>query len=146
MKVSLASDHAGFGHKKEIMAWLKENDHQVLDFGCFSEDSVDYPDYAFPAAEAVAAGIADFGVIICGSGIGVNITCNKVTGIRAANCFNVEMVQLSRQHNNANILNIGARFIDLELAKEMVNEFLYGEFEGGRHMIRVEKIHFLTGW
>lgn len=146
MKVSLASDHAGFEHKKEIMEWLKENDHQVLDFGCFSEDSVDYPDYAFPAAEAVAAGIADFGVIICGSGIGVNITCNKVTGIRAANCCSVEMVHLARQHNNANVLNYGARFIDLELAKKMVQEFLFTEFEGGRHMIRVEKIHFLTGW
>jgi ribose 5-phosphate isomerase B len=146
MKISFASDHAGFEYKKELIKWVRENDHQVLDFGTFSDESVDYPDYAYPAAEAVAANIADFGVIICGTGIGMAITANKVTGIRAANCCTPEMARLAREHNNANVITFGARLIDLELAKEMIIEFIEGEFQGGRHMIRVEKIHSLTGW
>ena len=146
MKIAIGSDHAGFEYKEVIREWLKEMDYQVLDFGCFSTDPVDYPDYAFPASEAVAAGIADYGVLICGSGIGVSITANKVTGIRAANCCSPEMAELSRQHNNANVVTFGSRFIDIETAKNIVLAFIEGEFEGGRHMIRVEKIHFLTGW
>ncbi len=146
MKISVASDHAGFELKEYISAWLKELDHQVLDFGAFSNESVDYPDYAFPAAEAVAADIADFGIIICGSGQGMTMTANKVTGIRAALCFNTEIAELARQHNNANVLTMGARFVEPEKAKEIVKVFLETEFEGGRHMIRVEKIHSLTGW
>ena len=146
MKIALAADHAGFEYKKILLEWLKENDYQVLDFGAFSTESVDYPDYAFPASEAVAAGIADFGILICGSGIGMEITANKVTGIRAANCMNEEMAVLGRQHNNANVLTLGSRLIDIETAKKIILTFLDTEFEGGRHMIRVEKIHFLTGW
>jgi ribose 5-phosphate isomerase B len=146
MKISFASDHAGFEYKKELIKWVRENDHQVLDFGTFTDEPVDYPDYAYPAAEAVAANIADFGVIICGSGIGMAITANKVNGIRAANCCSSEMVRLAREHNNANVITFGARLIDLETAKEMIMEFIEGEFQGGRHMIRVEKIHSLTGW
>jgi ribose 5-phosphate isomerase B len=146
MKIAFASDHAGFEYKKILLEWLKEMDFQVLDFGAFSTESVDYPDYAFPAAEAVAAGIADYGVLICGTGIGVSITANKVTGIRAANCCSAEMARLSREHNNANILTMGARLIDIEQAKDILMSFLEGEFLGGRHMIRVEKIHYLTGW
>lgn len=145
MKIAFGADHAGFNLKKDLIDWVKETDHQVLDFGTYSEESVDYPDYAFPAAEAVAAGIADYGIIICGSGVGVSITANKVQGIRAANCFSAEMADLSRQHNNANVLTLGARLVSLELAKEIVTAFIEGEFQGGRHMIRVEKIHFLTG-
>ena len=145
MKIAFGADHAGFNLKKDLIDWVKESDHQVLDFGTYSEESVDYPDYAFPAAEAVAAGIADYGIIICGSGVGVSITANKVQGIRAANCFSAEMADLSRQHNNANVLTLGSRLISLELAKEIVTAFIEGEFQGGRHMIRVEKIHFLTG-
>lgn len=145
MKIAFGSDHAGYNYKKELMEWVKQHEHQVLDFGTYSEESVDYPDYAYPAAEAVAAGIADFGVLVCGTGIGVSITANKVTGIRAANCTSLDMVALSREHNNANVLTIGARITDIELAKEMVLAFIEGEFLGGRHMIRVEKIHFLTG-
>ena len=145
MKIAFGADHAGFNLKKDLIDWVKETDHQVLDFGTYSEESVDYPDYAFPAAEAVAAGIADYGIIICGSGVGVSITANKVQGIRAANCFSAEMADLSRQHNNANVLTLGSRLISLELAKEIVTAFIEGEFQGGRHMIRVEKIHFLTG-
>jgi len=146
MKISFASDHAGFEYKKELIKWVRENEHQVLDFGTFTDEPVDYPDYAYPAAEAVAANIADFGVIICGSGIGMAITANKVTGIRAANCCSPEMARLAREHNNANVITFGARLVDLETAKEMIIEFIEGEFQGGRHMIRVEKIHSLTGW
>lgn len=146
MKIAFGADHAGFEYKKQIMEWMRENDYQVLDFGTFSDESVDYPDYAFPAAESVAANIADFGVIICGSGIGMAITANKVTGIRAANCCNPEMARLAREHNNANVITFGARLIDIETAKQMITEFVEGEFQGGRHMIRVEKIHSLTGW
>lgn len=146
MKIAVASDHAGFALKKQLIEWLREEDYQILDFGAFSEDSVDYPDYAFPAAEAVAGGIAHFGLLICGTGIGVSITANKVTGIRAANCFSEEMAELARAHNNANVVTLGARLIDLESAKKIVTAFFESEFEGGRHMIRVEKIHSLTGW
>ena len=145
MKIAFGADHAGFNLKRELIDWVKGSDHQVLDFGTYSEESVDYPDYAFPAAEAVAAGIADYGIIICGSGVGVSITANKVQGIRAANCFSAEMADTARQHNNANVMTLGARLVSLELAKEIVTAFIEGEFQGGRHMIRVEKIHFLTG-
>ncbi len=145
MKIAFASDHAGYNLKKEVIAFVKELGHQVLDFGTYSDESVDYPDYAFPAAEAVAGGIADYGIIICGTGIGVNITSNKVQGIRAALCTNEEMAQMAREHNNANVLNMGARIIDSETAKKIAQTFLEGEFQGGRHMIRIEKIHFLTG-
>jgi ribose 5-phosphate isomerase B len=145
MKISLASDHAGFDMKKNLIHFLKEDEYQVLDFGCFSHESVDYPDYAYPAAESVAAGIADFGILICGTGIGVSIVANKILGIRAANCMTEEMALLSREHNNANILALGARLIDIDLAKKITKIFLEGEFLGERHMIRIEKIHSLTG-
>ncbi len=145
MKIAMASDHAGFELKRNIIIWLKSLEYQILDFGTYSDESVDYPDFAYPAAEAVAAGIADFGVLICGTGTGMSITANKLTGIRAASCTSVEMAQMARKHNNANVLAIGSRIIDLELAKQIVKEFLEGEFEGGRHMIRIEKIHSITG-
>lgn len=145
MKIAVASDHAGFNYKKELSAYLKELGHQVLDFGTFSEESVDYPDYAFPAAEAVAGGIADFGILICGTGIGMAITANKIVGIRAANCTSTEMAEMARRHNNANVLTLGARITDIEIAKKIIKVFLDSEFEGGRHMIRIEKIHSITG-
>jgi ribose 5-phosphate isomerase B len=145
MKIALGCDHAGFNYKTEFSKWLKEAGHQVLDFGAFSTDSVDYPDYAFPATEAVAAGIAHFGVLICGTGTGMVITANKVMGIRAANCVTVQMAEMSRSHNNANILTLGSRLVSLELAIEILDKFLKTEFEGGRHMIRIEKIYSLTG-
>lgn len=145
MKIAIASDHAGFNYKKELSAFLKELGHQVLDFGTFSDESVDYPDYAFPAAEAVAGGIADFGILICGTGIGMSITANKIVGIRAANCTSEEMAEMARRHNNSNVLTLGARITDIDLAKRIVKTFLDTEFEGGRHMIRIEKIHSITG-
>ena len=146
MKVAFASDHAGFDFKKELTNWLRKEGHQILDFGAFSDERVDYPDFAFPASEAVASGVADFGVLICGSGTGMSITANKVVGIRAASCFTPEMAKLAREHNNANIITFGARLTEMENAKKMILEFLSTDFEGGRHMIRVEKIHSLTGY
>lgn len=145
LKIAIASDHAGFTAKSAISKWLKSQNYQVLDFGAFSDERVDYPDYAYPAAESVASGVSDYGVLICGSGVGMAITANKVTGIRAANCCSVEMAKLSRSHNNANVITYGERLINPELAIEMVEAFLNTDFEGGRHMIRVEKIHSLTG-
>ncbi len=145
MKIAFGSDHAGFKLKTELIEFVKSKDYQALDFGAFSEDSVDYPDFALPAAEAVATGAADFGIVVCGSGIGVSIVCNKVSGIRAANCCSVKMAELARKHNNANVLNMGERLTDFETAKQMALKFIEEEFEGGRHMIRVEKIHNLTG-
>ena len=145
MKIALGCDHAGFNYKVEISKWLKTAGHQVLDFGAFSTDSIDYPDYAFPTSEAVASGVAHFGVLICGTGTGMAITANKVIGIRAANCCSVQMAEMARSHNNANIMTIGSRLVSIELAIEMIDKFLTTEFEGGRHMIRIEKIHALTG-
>lgn len=145
MKIAVGSDHAGFDYKKELAGWLNNEGHQVLDFGTYSNESVDYPDFAFPAAESVAAGVSDFGVLVCGSGIGVSITANKVTGIRAANCCTEEMAELARQHNNANVVTVGSRLVSIELAKKIVERFLSTDFDGGRHMIRVEKIHSISG-
>ncbi len=145
MKIALASDHAGFKLKCEISEWLKNKSNQVLDFGTYSDESVDYPDFAYPAAEAVAIKDADLGVIICGTGIGVSIVANKVNGIRAANCCNSEMAKMARLHNNANVLTFGARLVSFELATEMINVFLDTEFEGGRHTKRVDKIHSISG-
>lgn len=145
MKVAVASDHAGFKMKEELSEYLRSIEHQIFDFGTFSEESVDYPNFAFPAAEAVASGVAHFAVLICGTGVGMSITANKIPGIRAANCYSVDIAKLAREHNNANALCLGARFTDLQTAKDMIDVFFNGEFEGGRHMIRVEKIHSLTG-
>jgi ribose 5-phosphate isomerase B len=145
MKIAISADHAGFDLKKILINKLKESGQSVTDYGTNSTESIDYPDYAYKAAKSVADGENEVGIIICGSGVGVSITANKVKGIRAANCFNTEMASLARQHNNANIICLGARFIDEELATNMIDVFIKTEFEGGRHERRVEKIHNLTG-
>ena len=145
MKISLASDHAGFEYKEQISSYLTLMGYEVVDFGDFSLASTDYPDHAFAAAKAVADGNCEKGIIICGTGIGVSITANKVTGIRSANCSTVEMAVLCRQHNDANILNFGSRLITIELAKQITDAFLNTEFDGGRHSGRIDKIHSLTG-
>jgi len=145
MKIAIASDHAGFSYKKEIMEYVKSKGHQVLDFGTYSEESVDYPDFAFPAAESVASQISDYGILICGTGIGMSIVANKVMGIRAALCMTPYMAEMARKHNNANIICFGARTTKLEDIKAMIDIFLTEDFLGDRHMIRVEKIHNLTG-
>lgn len=145
MKIAIGSDHAGFEYKEILKDFLINAGHNVFDFGCFSSDSCDYPDFAFPLARSVASGENDFGILICGTGIGMSIVANKVQGIRAANCCSVEMARLARKHNNSNILTFGARLIPIELAKDIVLAFLQEEFEGNRHERRVEKIHKLTG-
>ncbi|MGB9702136.1 MAG: ribose 5-phosphate isomerase B [Candidatus Kapaibacteriota bacterium] len=144
MKIAIASDHAGFELKKELINYIKSKDHQILDFGTYSNDSVDYPDFAFPAAESVAALVADYGILICGTGIGMSIVANKVQGIRAALCVDEDYAKLARNHNNANVLCLGARKTAPELAKKIIDVFLEEDFFGDRHMIRVEKIHNLT--
>jgi ribose 5-phosphate isomerase B len=140
MKISIGGDHAGFQYKKEIINYLRDNGHEVKDFGPNSEDSVDYPDFAHPVSKSVDDKTADRGILICGSGNGVAITANKYKGVRAALCWGKELAALSRQHNDANIICLPARFISLEEAKACVDAFISTAFEGGRHKTRVEKI------
>lgn len=145
MKIAIGSDHAGFDYKENLKNFLVELGYEVADFGCNSDASCDYPDYAILVAKSVANGEVDFGILICGSGIGMSIVANKVEGVRAANCCSVEMARLARQHNNANLLTFGARLIPFDLAKDITIAFLGEKFEGGRHERRVNKIHTLTG-
>lgn len=140
LPVALGADHAGYEYKEMLKALLLEQGWQVADKGTHSLDSVDYPDFAHPVASDVASGKAAFGILVCGSGEGVCITANKHAGIRAALCWNNEVAQLSRQHNNANVICIPARFTDEAQAKEMVRLFMNTAFEGGRHENRVNKI------
>jgi ribose 5-phosphate isomerase B len=138
LKIAIGADHAGFDYKQAIIAGLKVK--QVEDFGAWSSASVDYPDFAHPVALAVEGGEFDFGILICGSGNGVAITANKHQGIRAAICWNEELADRARSHNDANILCIPARHISIDLAKKIVEVFFSTEFEGGRHANRVDKI------
>ena len=140
MKIALGGDHAGYEYKKEIVKFLLENGNEVKDFGPFTADSVDYPDFVHPVALAVEKGEFDFGILICGSANGVAMTANKHRDIRAGIAWDAELAKLTRQHNNANILCLPARFISLEVAKECVKAFLETPFEGGRHQNRVDKI------
>jgi ribose 5-phosphate isomerase B len=141
MTISIGSDHAGYAYKEELKSMLAALGHDVVDVGTESEDSVDYPDYGAAAAALVRDSRADYAVLICGSGIGISIAANKLQGIRAANCTSVEMAQLARQHNNANVVAVGQRLVSLELAKEIVSAFLSTPFEGGRHQRRVDKLN-----
>ena len=140
MKIAIGGDHAGFTYKQAIITLLQEQGHQVEDFGPHSDASVDYPDHAHPLAAAVETAQAELGILICGSGNGVAITANKHAGVRAALCWNEEITALARQHNNANVICIPARFISLEEAKKLVTTFLTTPFEGGRHGRRVDKM------
>ena len=139
-KVAIGGDHAGYEYKEQLRKQLEEEGYEVKDFGPFSADSVDYPDFAHPLAETVGSGSYDAGILICGSGNGVAITANKHQGIRAALCWNKELSALARQHNNANVLCLPSRFVAYELAKEITETFLNTEFEGGRHSRRVNKM------
>ncbi|MDZ4745931.1 MAG: ribose 5-phosphate isomerase B [bacterium] len=143
MTISIGSDHAGFVYKEALKAMLIGDGHDVIDVGTKDTSSVDYPDYGVAAARLVQSGKAEYGVLVCGSGIGIEIAANKVEGIRAANCVTVEMAHMARAHNNANMVAIGERLIGLELAKEIVKVFISTPFEGGRHANRVQKIHAL---
>jgi ribose 5-phosphate isomerase B len=140
MKIALGGDHAGFEYKSALINYLTDKGIEVKDFGPFSLDSVDYPDFVHPVANAVEAGEFDLGILICGSANGVAMTANKHSGIRAGIAWDVELAILTRQHNNANILCLPARFISLDKAKECVDAFLETPFEGGRHQNRVDKI------
>lgn len=141
-KIAFASDHAGFRLKKTLIRYVEEKGYSTEDFGTRSEESCDYPDYAHPAACAVETGECDFGIAMCGSGNGISMTLNKHQGIRAALCWLPELAALARQHNNANILVLPARFISEEEAKAIVDAYLSASFEGGRHQRRIDKIPF----
>jgi ribose 5-phosphate isomerase B len=140
MKIALASDHAGFEMKQKVIQYLKNKGHFIKDFGAYSSDSSDYPDYAHPMASAVESKEFDIGLSMCGSGNGINITANKHQGIRSALCWTEEIAELARLHNNANICALPARFVNIEEALSIINKFLTTEFEGGRHTRRIEKI------
>lgn len=138
--IPIGSDHAGFELKEIVINWLREHDFIPVDKGCFSTDSVDYPDFGHAVANEVESGVAELGIVICGSGNGINMSVNKHAGIRGALCWEPEIAALARQHNNANIVSIPARFISSEKAIEIISIFIQTEFEGGRHQKRVEKI------
>lgn len=139
-KISIGADHAGFQLKEAIKKHLENQGHSVTDRGAFSEASVDYPDFAHPVADDIETGKSEFGVLICGSANGISMAANKHAGIRAAICWKPEIAQLARQHNNANILSLPARFITEEEAKKCADVFFTTSFEGGRHANRVDKI------
>ncbi|ASQ90560.1 ribose 5-phosphate isomerase B [Prosthecochloris sp. GSB1] len=140
MRIAVGSDHAGYEFKKTVSAWLERNGHEVNDMGPYSEESVDYPDYARKVGEAVAKGECDQGVLLCGTGIGVSISANKIPGIRAALACKPEFATLARQHNNANVLCFSARFTDAPTIEQSLENWFAAEFEGGRHERRVAKI------
>lgn len=139
-KIALGGDHAGFEYKSKLVKKLESLGYKVKDFGPFSDASVDYPDYVHPLSLAIEAREYDLGILICGSGNGVAITANKHQGIRAALCWNEELAALARQHNNANVLALPARFISYELAEKLAEIFITTDFDGGRHQNRVNKI------
>ncbi|MCL4148019.1 UNVERIFIED_CONTAM: hypothetical protein GTU68_006739 [Idotea baltica] len=140
MTIAIGNDHAGTEYKFEIIKHLEKKGHKVINFGTDTNESMDYPDAIHPTADCVESGKAKFGIILCGSGNGAQMTANKHQGIRAALCWNNELVALTRQHNNSNILTIPARFVSLQQAIGFVDIFLTTEFEGGRHGNRVDKI------
>ena len=140
IKIAIGADHAGFEYKEMLREMLAELGYEVNDHGTYSASSVDYPDFAHPVAKTVESNVADFGVLVCGSANGVAITANKHQQIRAAICWTTEIAALARQHNNANVICVPARFVAQELAKEMVKTFLNTAFEGGRHGDRVNKM------
>ena len=140
MNIAIGADHAGYELKKAIILFLIDKGHQVEDFGCYSEESIDYPDYAHPVCHSIESKKNKFGVLICGSGNGISMAANKHTNIRAALSWKTEIAELARQHNDANIVSIPARFVSEEDALNIVDVFFNTEFEGGRHQKRVDKI------
>lgn len=143
MKISIGNDHAGPDYKKAIVKYLEDKGYTVTNHGTDTFDSVDYPDFVHPVANDIESGAADVGIVICGSGNGVAITVNKHQGVRAALCWTKEIAALARQHNDANIISIPARFTAIQQAVEMVDTFLNTKFEGGRHQQRVDKMRCL---
>lgn len=142
-KIAMAADHAGYELKEQIKQYLTEKGYEVIDFGTDSDESCDYADYAHPAAIAIEKKECDFGVCMCGSGNGINMTLNKHQGIRAALCWTPDIADLAKRHNNANVLVLPARFVTEYEAKRIVDSYLFSEFEGGRHQRRIDKIPVL---
>jgi ribose 5-phosphate isomerase B len=140
-KIAIGSDHAGFELKEELISYLKLKNVDVVDKGCFSLERADYPDFGHAVANSVLNKEVEFGILMCGSGNGINMSANKHQGIRAALCWNSEISALARQHNNANILTLPARYISVDEAKKCVDAFLKEQFEGGRHADRIQKIN-----
>ena len=140
MIIPIGCDHSGFELKQELIKHLESKGYEINDFGTYSEDSIDYPDYAHPVAEMVEQNTGMLGILLCGSGNGINMTANKHQGIRSALCWQPEIARLAREHNNANIIALPARFITKETAIEMIDIFFSTDFEGGRHQNRIDKI------
>ena len=140
MKISIASDHAGFEQKQELRDYLTGKGHEVVDRGPDSDDRVDYPDFAALVAHDVADGKADYGVLVCGTGIGMAVAANKIHGIRAVNCITTQFAELAREHNNANIVTLSGRFVELDENERILDAFLSTDFGDGRHEGRVAKI------
>ncbi len=140
MKIAMASDHGGFGLKEDLRAWLTEQGHEVVDCGCYGRESCDYPDFGAAAARKVAAGECQRGIVICTTGIGISISANKVKGIRCALCSEPWSAEMTRRHNDANMLAMGAGAVGPLLARQIVTAFLTCEFEGGRHQRRGDKM------
>ena len=138
--IPIGADHAGFSLKEKVIQHLKKRGFETKDFGCFSEESIDYPDFGHPVASMVEENVGMKGILICGSGNGINMTANKHQGVRSALCWKKEIAELARLHNDANIIALPARFITEEEVIEMIDVFLTTEFEGGRHQMRVNKI------
>ena len=145
MKIALGCDHGGYDLKQHVIKVLEGLGHEVEDFGCHSKESCDYPDFGGAAAKAVAEGTCDRGIVICTTGIGISITANKVKGVRCAHCADCLQAEMTRRHNDANMMAIGAGFTGPNMAERMVEVFLSTEFEGGRHARRVEKMMALEG-
>jgi len=145
MKIAMGNDHTALEMKQEIKAYVESKGYQVIDFGTNSSDSCDYPKYGEQVARAVASGEADYGIAICGTGIGIGIAAGKVRGIRVCTCSEPYSARLSRMHNNTNVLTFGARVIGVEMAKMIVDEWLDHEYEGGRHQRRVDQVMSIEG-
>ena len=143
MKIAIACDHGGYLLKQDLLIWMEENDIEYEDFGCFSTESVDYPVFAEKAARAVADGTCDRGVVICTTGIGVSIAANKVPGIRCALCTDSLQAEMTRRHNDANVLAMGAGIIGPNMDKKITEVFLTNAFEGGRHARRVGLLYYI---
>lgn len=139
-KIAIACDHGGYELKKTVLEYLNANGYEAVDFGCHGTQSVDYPDYAVPASQAVANGECELGILICGTGIGMSLCANKVRGIRAACCSDTFSARMTRMHNDANVLCLGARVVGAGLALDMIKLFLETEFEGERHINRINKV------
>lgn len=140
MRIAVGADHAGLSLKEPVVSWLVDRGYDVHDVGAFDAEPSDYPDYAIKVADTVAGGLAHYGLLFCGSGLGMAIVANKVSGVRAVTCHDVVAARLARQHNDANVLTMGARFLAAPLALEIIETFLRTAFDGGRHHQRVEKI------